>query len=87
MFSEANGSRSTLALEKKASEEMEMTEKGIKQKVFFLLKRIINLFFWVGGDGGFVIYIDVNPHWESGPAIYYMEEHPPRIRTRDRQAR
>jgi hypothetical protein len=38
MFSEANGSRSTLALEKKEgtldSEEMEMTEKGTKQKVF-----------------------------------------------------
>jgi hypothetical protein len=39
MFSEANGSRSTIAMEKKEgtvdSEEMEMTEKGMKQKVFF----------------------------------------------------
>ncbi len=54
MFSEANGSRSTLAMEKKEgtldSEEMEMTETGMKQKVFFLLKRIINIFFF-GGEG------------------------------------
>jgi hypothetical protein len=39
MFSEANGSRSTLAMEKKEGtldgDEMEMTEKGMKEKVFF----------------------------------------------------
>jgi hypothetical protein len=54
MFSEANGSRSTLALEKKEgtldTEEMEMTEKGMKQKVFFV-KIIINIFFFGGGGG------------------------------------
>jgi hypothetical protein len=42
MFSEANGSRSTLAMEKKegtlGSEAMEMTEKGMKEKVFFYSK-------------------------------------------------
>jgi hypothetical protein len=32
-----------------------------------LMKIIINNFFLVGG-GGFVIYIGVNPHWESGTA-------------------
>jgi hypothetical protein len=40
MFSEANGSRSTLAMEKKEgtldSDEMEMTEKGTKKEVFFI---------------------------------------------------
>jgi hypothetical protein len=56
MFSEANGSRSTLALEKKEetmdSEEMEMTEKGTKEKVFFDCcgKELLIIFF--GGWGG-----------------------------------
>jgi hypothetical protein len=61
MFSEANGSRSTLAMEKKErmldSEEMEMTEKGIKQKVFFTQNNYYKFFSGGGGGGGFVIYI------------------------------
>jgi hypothetical protein len=49
------------------NEEMEMTEKGMKEKVIFLLKRILHKFFL----GGFVIYIGVNPYWESDTALLY----------------
>ncbi len=48
--------------------------KGDEGKgIFWLLRKgIINNFFWgVGWGGGFVIYIGVNPHWESGTALLY----------------